>query len=105
MSESLRHFIDWMAAYTLSPPGEVMAMALRVVGPGMLRPLVHYRRADPLPPVRLLRNDNVCWMCWPGKSHVCQPICCASRRHGRCFTRHGRCRPVTRRDGRAAAPF
>ena len=53
MSESLRHFIDWMATYTLSPPGEVMAMALRVVAPGVLRPLVYYRRADPLPPVRL----------------------------------------------------
>ena len=31
MGESLRRFIDWIAAYTLSPPGEVMAMALRVV--------------------------------------------------------------------------
>ncbi len=30
MGESLRRFIDWVAAYTLAPPGEVMAMALRV---------------------------------------------------------------------------
>jgi primosomal protein N' (replication factor Y) len=30
MTEALRRFIDWMAAYTLSPPGEVMAMALRI---------------------------------------------------------------------------
>ncbi len=30
MGETLRRFIDWVAAYTLAPPGEVMAMALRV---------------------------------------------------------------------------
>ncbi len=29
MGEALRRFVDWLAAYTLSPPGEVMAMALR----------------------------------------------------------------------------
>ena len=33
MLEPLRRFVDWVAAYTLSPPGEVMAMALRVVEP------------------------------------------------------------------------
>src|SRR5277367_5916830 len=33
MRLALRAFIDWMAAYTLAPPGEVMAMALRVVSP------------------------------------------------------------------------
>ncbi|QDH17099.1 primosomal protein N' [Swingsia samuiensis] len=27
---SLRHFIDWVAAYTLTPPGLVLAMAMRV---------------------------------------------------------------------------
>ena len=52
MGESLRRFIDWIAAYTLSPPGEVMAMALRVVS-GAARPVVHYRRANPPPAVRL----------------------------------------------------
>ncbi len=31
MRPALRGFVDWMAAYTLAPPGEVMAMALRVV--------------------------------------------------------------------------
>jgi primosomal protein N' (replication factor Y) len=31
MREELRQFVDWMASYTLAPPGEVMAMALRVV--------------------------------------------------------------------------
>ncbi|MDR3529848.1 MAG: primosomal protein N' [Rhodopila sp.] len=52
MRESLRRFIDWIAAYTLSPPGEVMAMALRVVS-GAGRPVIRYRRADPLPAVRM----------------------------------------------------
>ncbi len=31
MREALRRFVAWMAAYVLAPPGEVMAMALRVV--------------------------------------------------------------------------
>jgi primosomal protein N' (replication factor Y) len=30
---ALRRFIDWVAAYTLAPPGEVLAMALRVRAP------------------------------------------------------------------------
>ena len=30
MRATLRRFIDWVADYTLSPPGEVMAMALRI---------------------------------------------------------------------------
>jgi primosomal protein N' (replication factor Y) len=53
MGESLRRFVDWIAAYTLSPPGEVMAMALRVVSGIAVRPVVTYRRANPLPPVRM----------------------------------------------------
>ena len=53
MGASLRRFIDWIAAYTLSPPGEVMAMALRVVSNTMVRPVVRYRRADPLPDARM----------------------------------------------------
>ena len=52
MGESLRRFVDWIAAYTLSPPGDVLAMALRVVS-GAIKPVVLYRRADPLPRVRL----------------------------------------------------
>ena len=35
MRPALRRFVDWVAGYTLSPPGEVMAMALRVVVSGM----------------------------------------------------------------------
>ena len=52
MAEPLRRLVDWMAAYTLSPPGEVMAMALRVVRqlPG---PTSGWRRASPLPEVRM----------------------------------------------------
>ncbi len=30
MAAPLRRFIDWVAAYTLSPPGDVLAMALRI---------------------------------------------------------------------------
>ncbi|HEY1934891.1 MAG TPA: primosomal protein N' [Acetobacteraceae bacterium] len=48
MRPALRHFIDWMAAYTLATPGEVMAMALRVV-PAPRTPATGWRRADPLP--------------------------------------------------------
>jgi primosomal protein N' (replication factor Y) (superfamily II helicase) len=53
MRESLRRFIDWIAAYTLSPPGDVMAMALRVVTNAFTRPVVRYRHADPLPSARI----------------------------------------------------
>ena len=51
IGQSLRRFIDWVAAYTLSPPGEVMAMALRVVSAGSTQPVTHYRRSVP-PPIR-----------------------------------------------------
>ena len=37
MGDSLRRFIDWIAAYTLSPPGDVLAMALRVVSGAIAR--------------------------------------------------------------------
>ena len=52
MAEPLRRLVDWMASYTLSPPGEVMAMALRVVRqlPG---PTSGWRRAAPLPETRM----------------------------------------------------
>ena len=53
MREPLRRFIDWIAAYTLSPPGEVMAMALRVVSGAFVRPVVRYRRAVPQPGSRI----------------------------------------------------
>lgn len=49
MQAPLRHFIDWVAAYTISPPGEVMAMALRVATAPAVRPVPQYRRAQPPP--------------------------------------------------------
>jgi primosomal protein N' (replication factor Y) (superfamily II helicase) len=45
MTETMRRFVDWVAAYTLSPPGEVMAMALRVTAPTPLS--AGWVRADP----------------------------------------------------------
>ncbi|HVZ09007.1 primosomal protein N' [Rhodopila sp.] len=48
MTASLRRFIDWMAAYTLSPPGEVLAMALRVLSTRETQVLT-YRRTQPPP--------------------------------------------------------
>jgi primosomal protein N' (replication factor Y) len=53
MLPALRQFVDWVAGYTLSPPGEVMAMALRIVAPGLGAPVTGWRRADPLPEARL----------------------------------------------------
>ena len=53
MRPALRRFVDWMAAYTLSPPGEVMAMALRVVRPATGPAPVGWQRMQPLPELRL----------------------------------------------------
>jgi primosomal protein N' (replication factor Y) len=49
----LRRFVDWVANYTLSPPGEVMAMALRVANPGAGTATLGWRRAAPLPTARM----------------------------------------------------
>jgi primosomal protein N' (replication factor Y) len=53
MRPALRRFIDWVAAYTLAPPGEVMAMALRVAAPGSGPSATGWRRAEPLPEARI----------------------------------------------------
>jgi len=54
MLEPLRRFVDWMAAYTLSPPGDVMIMALRVVTTAAsLRTVLEYTRAVPQPDVKM----------------------------------------------------
>ena len=45
MRQDLRRLIDWIAAYTLSPPGEVMRMALRVLRPDP-RPVLGWRLAE-----------------------------------------------------------
>jgi primosomal protein N' (replication factor Y) len=52
MRTDLRRFVDWMAAYTLAPPGEVMAMALRVARQQTIAAASGWRRADPLPEAR-----------------------------------------------------
>ena len=53
MRAELRQFVDWLASYTLSPPGEVMAMALRVVSPDTGRAPAGWLAAAPLPEARL----------------------------------------------------
>jgi primosomal protein N' (replication factor Y) (superfamily II helicase) len=53
MRSALRRFVDWVASYNLAPPGEVMAMALRVVAPGVSAPATGWRRADPPPDARV----------------------------------------------------
>ena len=53
MRADLRRLIDWIAAYTLAPPGEVLAMALRVNALRAEPPATGWRLADPLPETRL----------------------------------------------------
>jgi primosomal protein N' (replication factor Y) (superfamily II helicase) len=52
MLAPLRRFIDWLAAYTLSPPGDVLAMALRVL-PARESSVLAYRRAEAPPTARI----------------------------------------------------
>lgn len=52
MRPELRRFVDWMAYYTLAPPGEVMAMALRVVRVPS-RATNGWRLASPLPAAKM----------------------------------------------------
>ncbi len=49
MPAALRRFVDWVAAYTLAAPGEVLAMALRVNALSPPVPSVGFLAADPLP--------------------------------------------------------
>jgi primosomal protein N' (replication factor Y) (superfamily II helicase) len=49
MRPALRQFVDWVASYTLAPPGEVMAMALRIVTPAIGPPTTGWYRVDPPP--------------------------------------------------------
>jgi primosomal protein N' (replication factor Y) len=52
MPPELRRFIDWVAAYTLSAPGEVLAMALRVNALAPPVPQAGFTAADPQPQAR-----------------------------------------------------
>ena len=53
MRADLRQLIDWIAAYTLAPPGDVLAMALRVNALRPDAPATGWRRAEPLPDTRI----------------------------------------------------
>ena len=53
MREDVRKLIDWIAAYTISPPGDVLAMALRVNALRPDQPLLGWRIAEPLPETKL----------------------------------------------------
>jgi primosomal protein N' (replication factor Y) len=44
-----RRFVDWVAGYTLTPPGLVLAMALRLNAFAAGRPLLGWTAADPPP--------------------------------------------------------
>ena len=46
LPQSLRRFVDWVAAYTLSPPGDVLAMALRVNALRPDQPQTGWRLSD-----------------------------------------------------------
>ena len=53
MSAPMRRFVDWVAAYTLTPPGQVMAMALRVNALRPDAPPIGWRRSEAAPDTRL----------------------------------------------------
>ncbi|MBV9735724.1 MAG: primosomal protein N' [Acidisphaera sp.] len=53
MQPAMRRFIDWVAAYTLAPPGEVMAMALRINALRPDAPPTGWRRAETMLETRL----------------------------------------------------
>jgi primosomal protein N' (replication factor Y) len=58
MRQDLRQLIDWIAAYTLSAPGEVLAMALRVNALRPDSPSLGWRLAETLPEIRLTPQRN-----------------------------------------------
>ncbi|MFT8776556.1 MAG: primosomal protein N' [Gluconacetobacter liquefaciens] len=49
---ALRRFVDWVAAYTLSPPGMVLAMALRTAATAPITPTTGWAVAEPPPDLR-----------------------------------------------------
>ncbi|MGH3181508.1 MAG: primosomal protein N', partial [Streptosporangiaceae bacterium] len=50
MRPALRRLVAWVASYTLTPPGEVMAMALRAGSEGLIPPRSGWSRANPAAP-------------------------------------------------------
>jgi primosomal protein N' (replication factor Y) len=53
MRADLRKLVDWIAAYTLATPGEVLAMALRTNALQPEPPALGWRLAEPLPDARI----------------------------------------------------
>ncbi|MFW7266390.1 primosomal protein N' [Gluconacetobacter sp. Hr-1-5] len=47
LPDALRRFVDWVAAYTLSPPGMVLAMALRTAATAPITPTTGWAVAEP----------------------------------------------------------
>ena len=82
MRADLRRLVDWIAGYTLAPPGDVLAMALRINALRPEPPALGWqaRRAGAGAPDR--RRAARCWRRWPR----------AARR-----PRHWRGRPACRR--------
>jgi primosomal protein N' (replication factor Y) len=56
MRADLRKLVDWIAAYTLSSPGEVLAMALRVPALREAAPKLGWRRAEGAEDVKLTKQ-------------------------------------------------
>jgi primosomal protein N' (replication factor Y) len=52
MRADLRHLVDWIAAYTLAPPGDVLTMALRTNALTAEQPPLGWALADPRPELR-----------------------------------------------------
>ena len=52
MRPDIRRLVDWIAAYTLALPGDVLPMALRATAVTAERPLTGWQLADPLPELR-----------------------------------------------------
>ncbi len=53
MRADIRRLVDWIAGYTLTPPGEVLTMALRLNALQTERPLTGWKLAETLPETRL----------------------------------------------------
>ncbi len=53
MRPDIRRLVDWIASYTVTPPGDVLSMALRINALRPDLPPTGWRLAEPLPEVRL----------------------------------------------------
>ena len=53
LPDALRRFVDWVAAYTLATPGEVLAMALRTRALAPPQAQAGWVAADPLPDAKI----------------------------------------------------